>query len=423
MQTLSTPAPLQPVATPVRRRGLDTIFVASLWVFLFTCIFDPADKLIGVKIWAFLLCWITGAARVAGHRRGVRIPFGLLAYVAMFVFIPAVSIAGYFMQGRGSPFEGFGMLKGYILITFALLLVLTHTDLFDRMATMLTVLSCVIILTALGIVFVPELYAALYLFGDSSGILSVDRRDYGSDVVLLQVYFVTSPMLAMAIAYYYDLARTAPQHRSRVHFGILAAINILGMVLAGSRNNILIAILLPIALWFLSARSKALACFAGAGLLVLIVLVFQKELGAFFDPEEYSNAVKIQLVQDYLDLFESIPTLLFGQGLGAYHLWSPPKYLAPITELTYFEMIRNFGILGAAVMFWLLLLPMLRLLARGRSSRDKAIAVGYGFYMLMCVSNPNMFSSMGILILSVMLAMTYSARTATRRQPFAAPSM
>lgn len=407
MQSLSSQAPLRPLARSPRRSGLDTIFGASLWVFLFTCIFDPADKLLGAKIWAFLLCWLAGAARMAGQRQRARLPFGLLVYVTTFVLIPTASIAWYFMLGGGEPFEGFGMLKGYILITFALLLVLTRTDLFDRMATMLTVLACVIILTAIGIGLVPDLYAALYVFGDTSGILAVDRRDYGSDVVLLQVYFVTSPMLAMAIAHYYDLARSATVRKHRIRFSILVAINILGMVLAGSRNNILIAILLPVSLWFLHSRNKAIVSFVGTALLLMVIMVFNNELGAFFDPEEHSNSVKIQLVRDYFELFGSIPTLLFGQGLGAYHLWSPPKSMAPITELTYFEMIRNFGIFGAAVMFGLLLLPILRLLTGGHTRRHASIAAGYAFYMLMCASNPNMFSSMGILILSLMLAMSY----------------
>ncbi len=416
MSTLFAPATHHP--TGLATRGMAGVFALSLWGFLLSCVFDPADKLFGLKVWFFLLCWLAGAARLMARRKPLQVPTGLLIYTFTFIFIPFASIAQYYIRGGVEPFDGLQMLKGYILITFALLLAMTRTDLFDRMATTLTLLAISIIATAIAIGVAPELETVVYVFGAATGIVSIDAgRDYGSDVVLSQVYFVTSPMLAMAIAHYYDRARSATARAVRTRYAILVAVNVVAMVLAGTRNNILVAIVLPLSLWFIHSRRKAPASVIAAALALLAAYAFNTELAAFFDPQEHSNSAKLNLINDYLEIFSSVPVLLFGQGLGAFHPWSAPKATASIAELTYFEMIRNFGLFGAIVMFGLLVQPIVRAFGRGGTARDATLAVGYAYYMLMCMTNPNMFSSMGILILSVMLATSYSARVTPLKPP------
>ena len=66
-------------------------------------------------------------------------------------------------------------------------------------------------------------------------------------------------------------------------------------------------------------------------------------------------------------------------------------------------MIRNFGLFGAAAMMTLLLIPVSFAFVAG-GLRDRALAVSYALYLVMCATNPNLFSSMGILILSALLA-------------------
>lgn len=397
-----------------RSGGLAWIYKATLWAFLLACVFDPADRLLGAKVWAFAACWGAGLAWLAASRRKIEVPLWLLGYVAVFILIPLSSVALYYFRGGGDPFEGVAMLKGYVLITFALLLALTRTDLFDELSAVLSLLSCCVIAVFAALLLLPEIYLALHPFSVATGILVIDARDYGEQVVLLQVYFVTSPMIAIAIAHYYGRAVSAADSKARSRLAFLVALNVAGMLLAGSRNNILVSILLPLTLWFVHSHSKALAAALGLLFLAAGALVFRGELAAFFDPSEPSNEIKIQLLSDYARLFSDIPTLLLGQGLGAYNLWTP-KGEAWVTELTYLEMIRNFGLAGAAVMMTLLMVPIVRAIPRNRPPRDRTLALGYGYYLVMCAFNPNLFSSMGILILSLLLAMPQTLPPAGRQ--------
>lgn len=373
-----------------------------LLLFLLSCIFDPADMVLGLKVWLFLLCWVVTLLVCTSSRRQPGVPLGLLIYTLCFITIPVLSIIWFYLTDGSGPFEGLSMLKGYLLIMLAPMLVLNRINLLPRLCAVLTALALAIIGAFIAMQLDPNIYNMLYLLGLSTGMVFVDNRAYGPDLKLLQVYFVTSPMLVISIAYYFSKAHSAPLLGAKVFFGGLVVINVLGMLLAGTRNNILASLLLPILLWFIYAKNKITGALFSLTVISALVLVFVDELQAFFDLTESSNSVKLAMLENYGSIFSDPWPLLFGQGLGAYHYWEGRGYKY-ITELTYLELVRNFGLFGAAFMLGLLLFPVVHAFASNRSRGEKSIAVGFVFYLIMCISNPNLFSSMGILILSVIL--------------------
>ena len=397
-----------------------------LLLFLLSCIFDPADKVLNLKVYLFVLCWAVTLALCLSSRVPVRMPRGLLIYILLFILVPSYSIAWYWLTNGGDPFRGFAMMKGYVLITLALLLVLSRIDLLPRLCAVLTVLALAIIGVFIALQVMPELFLVAYLIGLQTDIAAVNNRDYGGGVKLLHVYFVTSPMLAIAIAYYFDKARSAPRGSKRVVLWGLFVINVLGLFLAGTRNNIFVSILLPAALVFYYARNKAVGALFSLTSVAALVVVFAPALERFLDPSEKSNSTKLALFEDYGRILSDPVNLIFGRGLGAYDFWAGRGFNGGfnyVTELTYLEMIRNFGVLGAAVMLGLLLFPVWHAFAANQSRTSKAIAIGFTFYLGMCASNPNMFSSMGILILSVMLSTIFLSDRARSSLSTGAPSI
>jgi hypothetical protein len=374
-----------------------------LLLFLLSCVFDPADRVLNLKVWLFVLCWVYTLFVCASSRTQVGVSLGLWIYTQLFILIPVLSIAWFWLTNGSDPFEGFSMLKGYLLIMLAPMLVLNRINLLPRLCAVLTVLAVLVIGLFIAMQLVPELYDVLYVFGPSTGIMFVDNRDYGSGTELLQVYVVTSPMLAISIAYYFSIAHSAPRPsaKRRLLWG-LVMINVLGMLLAGTRNNILASLLLPVVLSFIYVRNKTIGALFSLALVAVMTWVFFDELRVFFDPTEHSNSAKLAMLSDYSRIFSDPLSLMFGQGLGAYQLWEGRGY-GYVTELTYLELVRNFGLPGATVMLGLLLLPVGHAFAANRSHGEKSIALGFAAYLVMCISNPNLFSSMGILILSVIL--------------------
>lgn len=380
------------------------ILVPALVLFMLSCVFDPADRLLGLKVELFLVCWFVTVVLCAARRERWAIHPGLLIHTLLFISVPVVSIVWYWFVDGGKPFEGFQLLKGYILITLGALLFINRINVLPHLSAVLTLLSIAIIGVFVALTLQPELLALLHMFGESTGIVLVDNRDYGAGLVLLQVYFVTSSMLAISIAHYFHRARTAQARRRKLWYGALMLVNVCAMLLAGTRNNIAVALLLPLVLFFLYSKHKVINAIVCGAFLTFLAVMFFDEIRLMLDPTEVSNNIKLLLLKDYGEFFSDPVGLLFGQGLGAYHYWEAKGTYFYVSELTYLELIRNFGAFGAMLMLGLLLFPLLYAFVLYRSFDEKHIIIGYAFYLVMCISNPNLFSSMGILILSVVLA-------------------
>ncbi len=374
-----------------------------LVLFMLSCIFDPADRVLSLKVPLFVACWALTIMHCAFHRERSRLPLELVVYTLLFVAIPFASIVGYYVTGGGDPFQGLPLLKGYALVSLGVLLYLNRIDVLPYFAAVLTGLALLIVGVAAAVAANPELYDLLYLPGALSGLLYLDRRDYGG-LVLLQVYFVTSPMLVVSIAYYFHLARTHAVRRRRLFYAALSALSCAAMFVAGTRSNIIVALLLPLALVLLYSRSRLNGALLSAAAAALVAGLFLEEISQLFDPTEVSNFTKLSLLRDYAETLSQPLQLLAGTGLGAWQFWEAKGMSFFISELTYLEMIRNFGLFGALLMLALLLYPVVYAFALRRASAQRNLALAWAFYLLMCFSNPNLFSSMGILVLSVVLA-------------------
>jgi hypothetical protein len=415
-------------------RGMARIAAVALKAllvgFIFVCIFDPADKVIGGKVWLFVGLWgvtLYGGVRL---RRETSVPLGLIVYVAVFVVIPSLAIAYYYLMSGLAPYEGFTLLKGYLLISLAVVLVANRVDCIPMLSMALMVLACLTIAIFAFLQTDPDMFMLIHDLGEKYGVISLSERSYGGGIVINQITFATAPMLAIAIPHFFDrAARAVSRSKRRLYFGCVA-ICAAGMFLAGLRNTMAAAVLLPFLLWPLYTRRVVRNVLLSFAILAMLALPFASRLRTLLDPSELSNGIKLKFVADYFTILSDPVTLLFGQGLGAYYRWSSsglPNFESTganfyfITELTYLEMVRSFGLVGAAVMLLLLLYPVWRAFIVGSDRRRQALAVGYLTYLGMCAANPLLFSSLGILILAAILADTFlaedrSGRTALRSQ-------
>ncbi len=385
------------------RGGQHGIVHFLLFTFVILCVFDPADKILGAKVPVFVALWIATLLRMLLVDGRLHFPVAPTAYVATFVAIPVFSIVPTYFVGSSLPPEGLTLLKGYLLVSLVLVLIVHRVDLVPQLSAVLTVLACF----ALGILVAMQfnysgVYNALQPLSYDFGLLYLGKRSFGN-YELLQIYFVTSPMLVVAIAYYFDRAMSEADSTRKLLFFAVTTIDVVGMFLGGTRNNILISLLTPVLLWPFYARRRSISALCGLGVIAILALLFAGYLKAFFDFSEAGNNIRLTTMQDYVRIFSDPVTLMFGQGLGTYYDWSArgPFY---ISELTYMEIIRNFGLFGGLPMMALISLPLAHAVLMPTSRRDKVLAVAYFLYLVMSASNPMFFSSTGILILTILVA-------------------
>lgn len=393
----------------VARSAKNLLYLPSIAAFIFVTIFDPADVVLGLKVPLFVICFITGGLYAFGRCGGVYIPMGLVIYTLFFVAIPLFSVFVYYVKNGADPYEGFAMYKAYLFIFFSLILVATDTDAVKYLSMVLSAMAICIIALFVFLWQFPDFFVLMNALGAQTEIFYVDMRSYGGGVEFLQAYFVCSPMLVVSAAYY-SLKFRESRNKDFWSF-ILLVISIVALMMAGSRNNMFAAVFLLPTLYIIFGRQKLFSLALASCLITVLVSLFTDELASFVDPNEVGNNVKLGYLSDYGAIFSDFPNLFFGQGLGAYHDFSKLSDPYFVTELTYLEVFRNFGLLLGLVILLMLLYPVVQTFKLDNSALlEKYIAVAYSFYLVMCFTNPNLFSSMGILILCVVLSGLYRAR-------------
>jgi hypothetical protein len=373
---------------------------------LLVAVFDPADKIAHMKVPLFAAVWALTAVNYCLHRCPSTLPLSLLIYVIGFSFlIPLWSICWYFSQnGALDGYDGFNYLKGYLFLTLCIPLALEKIDLVPVLSLILTVQAALASFIYTITLNNPIVSASIYGFGSEYGVFSKQNRTYG-EIHILQPYFVTSPLLAISISYF-TFKCIVSKGWKRVLYLLLLILNVVGMLRSGTRNNMIasVATLLLVWLWY-SRRKVVLAC--SIVLLVAAVASMQwSTIHAMLDTEESSNAVKIQFFRDYTNLLSDPTTLLLGQGLGAAFNSTERGYVT-VSELTYMELLRSYGVMFGVPMLVGLFYPLERL-ARHKWKPVHFLYLAYAVYLYLCTANPLLVSSSGMLVFSIVLTMTFS---------------
>ena len=143
------------------------------------------------------------------------------------------------MQG----YDGFGYYKSYLFLTLCVPLSTKHIDLIRPLSLILCVLSLATIFLYAITANNDALRGQLGLLGDTYTLFSLSARSYGSFSYQL-AYFHTSPLLVVAVAYFcYQSLISAG--RARFWNVLLLLLNVGGMLL-GTRNNMIIGLLMPL---------------------------------------------------------------------------------------------------------------------------------------------------------------------------------
>jgi len=385
---------------------MNTVLRANLFLLFLVAVFDPADQVTHLKVPLFVSLWVIFIVdMLISKERIAPIADSLLTYILVFaVVLPLASILWYFLRGgHTASYDGFQYFKSYLFLTVAAILASKKIDAIRPLSVILTFLSVFIITIAVLAYSDSGLSNILWVVGDASGTFTVAERTY-ADLSYSYVYFYTAPLLVLSLAYFTYRSVTS---KSRVrYFNIaLLLVNLAAMLCSGTRNDIIFGLLTPflVVLWY-SGKNRRLALFAVLLVGAVIVGTYGGDVvQAMFDPENESNAVKLTHLKDYSVLFSDPKTLLFGQGLGSYFYSSAFGTETSITELTYLEFIRNFGLVIAITYYGLLLYPLAKL-RDPLFKKEQYLIVAYILYLLICASNPLLVSSSGMLVLAIVIA-------------------
>jgi hypothetical protein len=395
---------------------MNSLIRLNLLLLMTIAVFDPSDLLTHLKVPLFAGVWILVLVDMAiSNSTKYRVPTNLYLYTLVFaLLLPAFGMLIYVLRGGGMEgYDGFRYFKSYLFLTLCIPLAVKRIDPIRSLSIILSGLSFATVFLDIVTTLDSSLRVPLAFWGDAYTIFSLTDRSYGT-LSYQSLYFHASPLLVVPIVYFcHQLLESTG--RQRWLAGSFLLLNFCGMVLSGTRNNMIVAVMAPLMIiaWYRKTYARLIII-----VLLIGIVVVGYSFGvvqAMFSSDDLGNAIKLGHLHDYGVLFADWRTLLFGQGFGASFFSTAWGTRVTLTELSYLELIRNYGLPVALVFYGLMLYP-LRVLGNQQLTADHYLFLGYACYLYLCSGNPLFLSSTGMLVLAIVLFKTFCNSTKAARQ-------
>lgn len=373
-----------------------------LFLLVTVSVLDPSGGLTGplkyLALFAFMgMALVMTKAKGSVNASGI---YSLAGYV--WIFSVVISAYGIFVHfARGDYRDGNWMV--YVGSNIYLFLAVFVAWRFNyRRFEALIVLALCALAVIIWVLFLAGFFTApgvLAKFGYVNQLFAYQKRQYGS-VSFPYIYYFTSPMLVVACAYYGERLRGGGLVRADFFLFLLC---VSALFLSGTRNNIIFA--LAFGLYYCAALLGFTRLLLFVFIISMPVLYYLRPdfLFAMFSSVDYSNSVKTEYLGEYARMLAKPFDILFGYGLGSCVNSQILNACMPVTELVYVDMFRVYGLFGALA--YMAMLAMIVLLAWRRS---RYLSIGFGAYLIISALNPYLFSTNGMLLLSLVLVGVYS---------------
>lgn len=378
----------KPLSGVISRR----ILLAGVCVLIIAALIDPADRILHLKMPAFLLVELVWFCRWGITKRSI--PTRMWMAVTGFALLVPVlwTVIGLARYGVHNPEIDFGTAKSFLFLLLVPVLMSENIDL-SSLITRTGILVALLTILMVGVSLIsPAGFDVLYAFSLSkqNAIVAESRDVIGVGVGMF--YYKTSALLVFPFAYY--CSRLASPGRVRVRFLLFCLIYGAALLFSGARANFIGEMLIAgcFATRYLVRRlgwaPAVLIAIAASG---IFAITMAPKLA---NPEEASNSIKLGHIQSYEEEFNAHPSiLLWGEGADVAFYSKGYEDWTTVTELTYLELVRVFGIPMTLVFLYCLLWLAIRIFRSGRFG----LGMAYATYLLISASNPLLISSTGFL--------------------------
>ena len=385
----------------------ELLSINLLWI---AAVFDPIGHFFGLRYAALILIYVTLLLQILNGKLSIKaggIYFSLFVYFVL--IIPAYGMLVYLLRGAEGVFIDTSYVGAAVLFGCSLVY-LNPESLrigFNAQRLALRMMAGTIIFS----MFIYQVGLPIFLvesFVENGVAFFGPFRNYGG-LNFYYIYFVASPMLIYLVA---QEAWALFDKKTKNQF-MWCGMAVVALFLSGTRANMLLATI-TVPCLYLWRRWGWVGIPTTAFLAVIFLLTLHflgvQAVGSMLDPQNESIRIKLEFLPRYVEIFSDLSVLLFGQGFNA-HVWSsalveilPDRAYgaASKTELTYFEIIRVFGVVVGGAFFYLIVVFLKKLAVIDPSWRWMAPAVF--LYMVESTFNPYLFSTNGMLPLGLYAA-------------------
>ena len=369
---------------------------------IFSIIFDPTN-LFKIKDVSFIL-FVLFSLPKANYKR-ILIPM-----LFLLVFINS-SLIGLFFQIPTDYSNWKNIIKSYIFLIYLFWMDndLSEIKYFYLATRIMSWITIFLFVTMFYFSKYEVLFYSFIHYTLKDSIMIARRTFYG--ISTMMIYFRTSSLLSISLAISLSLYFT----KNKKSYLIDSICFVTALIFSGTRANMMTGILVFVAvnLYYIFYYKKQMFIFASIFTLfsffTLIVIYL------LLTVQEESTAVKGGHLMSYIDLFEERPVLYFFIGTGPGSLFYSAGFnsIVPMTELTYFDMIKNYGLIQTTILFLIFCSPMLGIYNNSKLNKITKFSLIFGWigYLFIAGTNPLLISSTGFIAFAIINYITTHSLT------------
>lgn len=372
--------------------------ISSLFCFLtiFSVVVDPSNKILHIKDFCFVLFCITSFPYLNFKKALIFIYFLLIYFVSF-------SFQEFFFYDQIDYSYAFSTLKTFIFLWLLFLVSKNSRYLvFDYFYYSVLLLSFIISVLFLCCKYYPPFENALFLLATKGFLKStvfMSRRSFFG-IEVFQLFYKTSPLgiftLSFSLCKHLETRKTKYLLHS-IFFSLF-------LLASGTRANIfslLLIIFLSVMIYAFYHNKKIIFILLSTFVIIFFLFATYKLLT---EHEEESLNIKTLHMKSYLSLFFQNPMkyLLIGEGPGSLFYTLGTNSFQPQTELCYFDLIRNYGLILTCGIILIYLYSLFLVKTKLKGAFGATLSFGYIAFLFICGTNPFLVSSTGFIVLILM---------------------
>ncbi len=386
---------------------LTKIIKVLISILIVVLVVDPGDLIFHLKVPLFILIFLVWF--VLKTTAPIRLKSDIIINCVLFLMIPLFGISVAVLQDNfDDPTFAIGFVKSFLVL---LLIVITYDlklDLSPYLLKCCFLIPLIIIPIYILVTINVNNIIQINQFVTDKDVAKFSFRGYYGYKVLM-LYYRTSPLLVFPLAYY--CYRFFYVKASVINL-IFVAIFFFTLFLSGTRANILsaVAVVAYMVFKFLNKKKNKVPLVLASTVLIFFAILFIGSLS--FKTEDKSSQVKSGHLDSYIEHFTAHPQyLLWGSGMGSKFYSSGNGFDVSQTELTYFDLVRWFGLPLASILMFLIFYPVIYLHQNKLLNDEKrAIILGYYLYLFIAGTNPLLVSSTGMIAIVTLYSLMNSKR-------------
>lgn len=371
-----------------------------LFFLIFAMTIDPTRSMLRITEAVFFLFLVVSFPK-ANYKYLFIISFLFFSYFASLAL--NVGVVSFDRDRMFSLFVG--------LFFTLLLLFVTHFKNFFRYFFICAVIMSVIVIS-LSVTFIFNrtiALVALALFKDDFGNIMFSESKSFLSLNLISVFYKSSPIAVVALGY----SMVQWFQKKKIKYLVFSALLFLNLFFSGTRANILSAVFITgfitlLYLYFIRRRvflSAVLFVVAGVLALFLTIILLTQTGEASLEAKSLHQETYFEILDQ-----ETLQTLLIGFGPGSEFYSAGFKQIVASTELSYLELIRNYGLVNSLVIIFIFFFPVIQLIRSSHYSsfQKYSMSISILAYLFIAGTNPFLNSMLGYLFLALSYSMSES---------------